>query len=252
MLHDFERAAGFAEYEKRKGALMPIEFPPRTEADWLQYTSDFSAALTADFADFDMVSGDATAYASAQADYAAKYAAASNPTTSGKSATFAKRQSLVNLKALTRKWVNQIQGLASVSNQQRIDLGLPIRDTVRTPNKAPPDAPVMTAVSVVGRRVKYRIKNALTPDRRAKPKQADGATVLAFIGTTPPPAGDAGWVLKGQTSTSVFEIEYPSDVEPGQAVWTTAYWYTRRGQQSPACSPIFTYLQIGSMSGTES
>ena len=43
-------------------------------------------------------------------------------------------------------------------------------------------------------------------------------------------------------------VQYPSGVAAGTPCWAVAMWYSRRGEYSPACAPVMTYLQVGPMS----
>ena len=72
-----------------------------------------------------------------------------------------------------------------------------------------------------------------------------GTAILSFVGENPPAADDPGWKLEGQTGRTSILIAFPTSVAGGTKCWVTAMWYNRRGEYSPACPPLQTYLQVG-------
>jgi hypothetical protein len=150
-----------------------------------------------------------------------------------------------SLLAVARELYGQIQVSKNVTNENKTRIGVVIRGAQPTLVPPPALAPLMSVLTLAGRAVRYQLADASAPSSRRKPFNADGATILSFVGANPPPPRSPGWTLEGQTGRTTFVVHFPDTVAPGQACWVTAMWYNRRGAYSPACAPVQTYLPIG-------
>jgi hypothetical protein len=178
----------------------------------------------------------------------AAYNAAKADGSRSKALVIAKNDAKNSLLVLARQLYAQVQVSATVSNENKTLIGVVVRDNVPTPVPPPALAPLVTLVSVTGRVARYKLADAQFPASRRKPLNAEGATILSYVGLTPPPTNDSGWKVEGQTGRTTFVVQFPNTVAPGTACWVTAVWYNRRGEYSPACAPVQTYLQIGPVS----
>jgi hypothetical protein len=71
------------------------------------------------------------------------------------------------------------------------------------------------------------------PEKRGKPEDVLGATVLYWCGDEP--ADDfSQWRFAMNTSRPVFDVEIPMCVPPGAKVWITAFWFNKKMQSGPA------------------
>ncbi len=140
-----------------------------------------------------------------------------------------------------------MQSSPNVSNEDKVLIGVTVRGG-NQPTPVPPPAlsPVVSVVSVTGRQVRIQLRDGANQGSRRRPFNAAGATILTYS-DAPPPANDPGWTVQGQTGKNIAVVEFPSTVQAGTACWITCMWYSRRGEYSPACPPVLTYLQIGSM-----
>ena len=166
--------------------------------------------------------------------------AASNPRTRGHATVFAKSEAKKLLAAYLRRVIRNIQGCLKVSDQQRTDLGLPVRKAEPTPTPAPTAKPVATAEAGPGRTLRVTV---LDPDdgRRSRPEGAAGATILSYVGEVPP-ADVAGWTFERNASRRVTTLYFDASLPPGTRVWVTAFFYNARGQSGPAAIPACDYL----------
>jgi hypothetical protein len=135
----------------------------------------------------------------------------------------------------------------TASNENKTLIGIHIDDAEPSPEPPPALPPALTIVSVIGRTVRCKIVDSSTPNARRRAINAKGATVLSYVGTTPPPASDPGWKLEGQTGKTTFNVQFPDDVAFGTPCWVIALWYNARGQYSPACQPVQTFLLTGTV-----
>ena len=218
---------------------------PSTDDGLRSFTSNLAAQFTAHFAALGLTNSQSTAYAAAAADFATKLAAAQAPETRGVSTVYAKRVSAAALITITRSLVRIVQACPTVTDQQRVDLGIPVRKTEPTPMPAPGLAPLFAVLGVNGRTVKVRLTDAAHPTSRARPLNAEGATIMTWVGETPGPSSDPGWLYQGIATRNVVAVQFGNDVEPGTKVHLCAFWNGSRGQTSPACEPVSTHIGFG-------
>lgn len=218
-------------------------FLPNADAALLAWSLNFSTRITATPTAYGLTAALATAYSTAHTSFATALAGC-DPSERSKVATEAKNQARTNLKTQARLLAKLVEGTATVTNAQKLELGLNVR-AQPTPIPAPSVSPGIDIVSVSGRSVRLRLHDATTP-RRRKPAGVKGASVFSFIGTTPPGEA-AGWTFEGSTTENVFDITFPEGTAPGTTVWMTAFWFNPTAQSGPAAEPISTMVQFGSM-----
>jgi hypothetical protein len=138
-----------------------------------------------------------------------------------------------------------IQGTLTVTNQQRTDLGLTVRDAEPTPLPVPGKAGA-EVISVSGQTVLVRIYDPLNPTRRGKPLGVAGATIVSYVGDEPS-LNPAEWTFQGNTTRTKVQVAFPSTLTAGTKVWIAAFFFNPRGQSGQACDPVGTNLQGGSL-----
>ena len=137
---------------------MGTSFLPTTDNALLAWSLNFSTLISATPTTYGLSSTQATAYATLHSQYSAALATATNPTTRTKANVAAKNTARDALKTDARLLAKIVDGQATVTDQQRIQLGLNVR-TVPTPVPVPSLPPEMDIVSVIGRTVKIRVHN---------------------------------------------------------------------------------------------
>jgi hypothetical protein len=233
---------GFGDVKGNEGIAMG-SFLPRTDAGLLAWANNFIAVVEPVVTTYGLVAADITAFQTLTDAYQTALAACA-PGQRSKGAVAGKNQAKTDLKAKARLLSDRVQGTAGVTDQMKIDAGLNVK-AQPAPVPPPAVAPRVTVKNVVDRMATYWISDATVEGRRRRPPNADGATIMSFVGETPPPKGDAGWKLEGQTGRTNFTVQYGNDVQPGAACWVSCIWYNKRGGYSPACDPVRTFLQIG-------
>lgn len=226
---------------------MPLAFLPRTDAALLAWSLNFKTMITATPTDYGLTAALATAYGALHDAYAAALQTATDPSTRTKGSVEAKNASRTALKANARLLANLVNGTASVTDAQKLDLGLTVRDLNPTPIPPPSAAPELDVVNVSGRTVKIRLRDAAVPSRRGRPVGVIGASVFSYVGETPP-EDISGWKFEGSTGLTSVSVTFPVTVPPGAQVWLTAFWFNPRKQSGPACTPVSTHVQFGGMS----
>lgn len=218
-----------------------MSYMPRRDAAVLAWSRNFQTRLTAlpDPTVVGLSAQNVTDYTAAQADYQVRYDLAKAPSTRGLATVQAKNESKDALVAMSRSFAMTITNAQGVTDQQRHDFGLTVRDGELTPVPAPDFAPEIDVFPPVVRTVRLRLSNQPTLGRRGKPEGAIGATIFSCVGELPPALDRPElWKFEMNTGETTAEITFPSTVPAGSTAWFTASWYNRRGEQSPRTRPV--------------
>lgn len=221
---------------------MATSFLPDTDAGLLAWSLNFSTLITANPTTYGLVIGDATSYDGLHTAYADALGEC-DPGVRNKSAVAAKNAARTALKDSARLLAKRIDGTATVTDAQKIELGLNVR-ALPSPIPAPANPPALDIVSVSGRTVRIRLHDSLDASRRGKPAGVAGATVFSYVGPTAP-TDPSDYKFEGNTTRTQVDIVFPDTVAPGAVVWLTAFWRNERDQSGPACAPVSTNVQFG-------
>lgn len=213
------------------------DFIPTADTDLLAWANPFSAKLTATPTAYGVTAGNASTLAGLLTTFSTALAAATNPQTRGGSTIAAKDTARVNLVANIRQLARQIQGTITVTNQQRYDLGLTVRDTTPTPVPPPAFSPTIMIESTIGNTVRIRLVDSENPTRRGKPAGVRGASVFSFVGDEAPTT-EAAWKFEGNTTRTIVDVTFPPATAPGSKVWFTAFWFNPRSQSGPPATAV--------------
>lgn len=186
-------------------------------------------------------------YGEVQSLYANAYAVATKPETRGGATILAKNQAKKALIAKSRELAMVVANNPAVTDQQRYDCGLTVRDSDPTPVPPPSTAPDMDLVSVTGHTVRLRLHAGDSAARR-KPTGVQGATLFSHVGDQPP-ADLTAWKFEGSTTKTEIDVVMPATVPSGSKVWFTAFWFNRRSQSGPACTPMSAHVGFGGVGG---
>ena len=221
------------------------DFVPRNDQDFKTFVENFSDLITANPTSLGLTAGIATTLAGKVTNFSTLLTAATNPPTRGGSTILAKDVARYDdLEPYVRQVARMIQGQITVTDQQRFDLGLTVRDTEPSPQPVPGFAPQVNVVSVSGRTVRVRLKDSQDATRRGRPDFTIGATVMTYVGSdTPTPSSD--WKLQANTGSTSMDITFPETVAAGALVWISACWFNNRKESGPMSTPISTNLPGG-------
>jgi hypothetical protein len=219
---------------------------PEKDSLLATFAPNFSTIVSAAPATYNVPTTLAASLASASDNFVAAYDAASAEGTRSKSLTTAKSSAKLALLPILRSIYSAIQASTTVSDTQKVDLGINIR-RMPVPIPAPSTEPVVSIVSVNGRTVRLRLRDASNPQRVGRPVGVASATIFSYVGTTPP-ASMGEWKFEANVSKTLIDVIFPDSVAPGALVWFTVFWSNRKDQAGPACDPLSAYLQFGSVS----
>lgn len=218
---------------------------PKNDAPLVNYSTNFNTRGVAAPTDFSLTSGQMALYTPLHEAWIAAYAACNVAGGKNPALCAAKDQAKRDLLPYARELYAQVQNSLTVSDENKLLMGVTIRKTEPSRRPAPALAPLLTGGSVTGRVCEYKLADQAFPTTNRRPTNAEGATIMSFVGANPPPAGSPGWKLEGQTGKLTFSVEFGNDVAPGTPCHVTALWYSARGEYSPAAVPVQTYLQVG-------
>jgi hypothetical protein len=210
----------------------------------LAWSLNFSTRITATPTAYGLVAADATAYATLHTSFATALASC-DPDERNKIATAAKNTARLALKTSARLLAKRVEGTASVTDAQKLELGLNVR-AMPSPIPPPATAPIISITSVMGRTVKIKLKSADSADR-GKPEGVHGAAVFTHVGPTAPATAD-DWEFQANTGRTSFTIVFPDTVANGATVWFNAFWFNPRSESGPSAVPISVNLPGGSAS----
>lgn len=220
---------------------------PTLDAALAAWSTNFNTRAVASGATWDLSAGQVTQYTGLHTAFMSAFSAATADGSRSKSLVAAKNTAKRDLLSFARELYGLIQSSLTISDADKVLMNVVVRTNVPTPVPPPAESPLVSLLSVTGRIARYKISNRAVEGTRRRPANAAGATILSYVGATPPPANDPGWKIEGQTGKNIAVVEFANTVQPGTACWVTAMWYSRRGEYSPACPPVLTYLQIGAM-----
>jgi len=225
---------------------MGSSFLPDTDSGLLAWSSNFIAIANASPGPtgYGLTSTLMTAYQTANDNFAAGMAAC-DPNIRSKSAVAGKNTARSVLKAEARLLAKLVEGTASVTNEQKIALGLNVK-APPSPHPVPDLAPALTVASVSAWTVKIKLKDAASAGKRGKPPGVSGASVFTFVGETAP-TDIAAWQFEGSTGRTNVDVPFPNTLAAGTKVFISAFWFNGKKQSGPLCVPVGATLQGGSV-----
>jgi hypothetical protein len=220
---------------------------PTRDSALATFAPNFATILSGSPTTYNVTAAQCTTLTTASTNFVTAYNACRAEGMRSKSLTAAKEAAKAALLLpLLRPMYAQVAALTSVTDAQKIALGITVRRHP-APQPAPSTAPAVNVVFVRGRTVRLRLRDAASTTRRGKPVGVASATILSYVGTTPP-ADLAGWRFEANVTHTLVDVSFAAATAPGAQVWFTVFWSNRKDQPGPACDPVGTYLQPGSVS----
>ena len=220
---------------------------PTKDSLLVPYSTNFNDKIVATPATFSLSAAQAAAYTPLHTAFITAYnamMAARADGTRSESLTSAKNDAKDDLLAYGRELYSFVQASSSVSDANRILLGVDPKDGGRTPVPAPTARPAMAIASVAARTVTVNVYDATSKTKRGKPDGAVNAFIYSFVGDSYP-SDPTAWQFCGPTTKSTYDIVFPDSVANGTQVWFCAVWCNRKGETGPISMPITTNIQGG-------
>lgn len=224
---------------------MANTYLPSKDADLLAWSQNFVGQIATVPETYGLTVAQEAEFVSVQTAYAQAYAAANNASTRTKATIQVKNSAKAALVAKTRELVDICQAWPEMTNDKRALLQITIRDNTPTPVPVPANPPQLDVVGVQGRTVNVRLRNSVNGERR-KPEGVQGATVMSYVGEAIP-SSLRDWTFEGNTTRVDVPVVFGETVPMGSKVWITAFWYNRRAESGPACSPVAAHVGFGGL-----
>ena len=213
--------------DQNQKTMPSTDYIPQKLADFAIWIANFSALITAAPTDYGLVAGDATAIAAQNTAFQDAYAISSTPATRTSSTIAATTGARFSALAVVRPYAMRINANQTVSDEQRVDLGLTVRTVVPTPVPPPITAPVLNLRAAVPGQYTMDFRDAVNPDPKAKPTNVLSCEIVRAVGVAP--AVDPAVLPTALVVTkSPFVLTFaPSDA--GKVVTLFARWRNRSG-----------------------
>lgn len=228
--------------------MQPPYIPPR-EADLFTWAANFESLIDASPATYGLTSSDATAISAVVLPFLAAYTTALNPSTRTGPSVAAKDAARAAMLAVVRPYAIQIRDNAGVPDQDKLDLGLNIPSTSRTPTMVPQTAPLLSVVAALPLTHTLRFADTNSPDQRLKPFGAKALYVgVAYSAvlvsdpadTTPARITNSALAVPSETGLATrqpFAVHHdPSTV--GMMCTFFGRWVGVRGDNGPWSLPV--------------
>ena len=212
--------------------------PPANDGALAVWSENFDDKVASAPEDYGISEADAAQFHALVEEFAARLAIVGNPQTRTRAAIVMKDDVKAVLVAHARRLIRVAGAHPSITDEQRIRLGLRIRDAI--PTRIP--APITRPFLVLGPDGSLRLSDETLPGHRRKPAGVAGALVLMKLtpidDTTPPLPEESHVALL--TTRHRCTIPLPPGSR-GKVLWVMARWYNERGAFGPV-SPVVSTL----------
>ena len=216
-------------------------YMPTKQSQAVVWSGNFAEKVGADPDAFGLTAAQATAFNSLNIALQTTYLAAVTPETKNIVSVARKDAALQAMKLMARDLVSIIQGTPSVTDAQKLALGLTVRSATPRPIPAPTATPFLKIKSVNGRDVTVELLQSAS--RRGRPEGVAAATVFTHCGTSEPTALEQWQYAVTATRMTVTLPFAPSTT--GDTAYVTAFWTNAKGQAGPAARPVSVNLAAG-------
>jgi hypothetical protein len=214
------------------------DYLPRRDADFLAFAQNFAGQVSADPAALGLSGSDVGALAVLCDAFVSAFAASRDPMMRTRGRIAAKDSARALLAAEMRALARRIGANLSVSDAQRIELGLTPRSAVPVYSGPPRTRPLLSVRPLRGNRARVRLSDAQSPTHRGKPPGAVGAVLLIRIGAGEGSA-EGAFAYAGLATKAIHTIQLPRQAV-SQEVWITARWFNLRGEEGPQAAAART------------
>lgn len=210
---------------------MNPDYIPTKDADLVNWSANFSAVITATPTDYGLTSGQATSYATLDANFAAAYTVATNPATRTIVTVAAKDSARASLVAQARQLAQIAQKYPAITPTLLATAGLTVRNTVPSPIPAPTTWPILSLLSSASLQHTIRYKDSALIQPRGLPFGAVAIELYVLVGPTPP-ASIADCRYVGQFSRMPMTVNF-TGADAGKVANYLCRYITKTGLTGP-------------------
>lgn len=129
-----------------------------------------------------------------------------------------------------RKLVQQqLKNNANITNEQRVEFGIPVPGTQRSPIPPPNTTPVIELQSLTGARIKI-VARQMNSTKRGKPKGVTNVVFRFAVGNENPTESQCNEVFLFSHNPGILQFEIP---DVGKVIGGYCYWLTSKNQRGP-------------------
>ena len=150
------------------------------------------------------------------------------------------------MRGLLRPIYVAVQASASISDADKIALGVHVVAKRRTREPVPDFAPLLSVTRVDGWVVSLRVGDPREPARKARPARTEGISLFTHVGDQPP-ADPSAFKFESNIGRTTTDVTFDASVPIGATVWFVARFFNSRKESGPTCMPVRATLGAGSI-----
>lgn len=222
---------------------MSNSYIPAKDADFNDWLTNFSALLTASPGTYGLLAGDAVLVAAQQSAFAAALTLSTDPSTRSSVTVADKDAARASAEFVVRPYAVQISMNPSVTNGDKVSIGVTVRSNTPTPVPAPVTPPTISLLMAQPLTQQLMIR-PVGSTSKAKPPGCIAIEVARTVGTVP--ATDPAQLrIVGQYGKTPLIQEFDS-ADVGKMVTYAARYRTRSGpggvSQAGPWSALVTFV----------
>ncbi len=204
---------------------------PRSDSAFNDFQKNLMSRLKADTAKFALSTASNSELTALQTEWESRLAAHNEAQSVAASASVSKDTARTNYEAAIRRQVRTTQNAPGVTDADRAELGLTIRDTQPTAPAAPNRRPVVQVDTSQRLQHELLVTDELTPTSRSKPEGVSHYEIWVKVGG-PPPTDDSELRFLDTGTTATFIAKFKG-ADAGQTAHYWARWVNTRKEKGP-------------------
>lgn len=216
---------------QKESLTMKKDYIPSSESELVDWLDNFHTQLTAKKSALNVPDAALAKLATAKDDFKTKVADTKAKRIAYEASLEAEKDARRDAVAEARSLAQQVQREPSITNADRAQLRLTVRDTEPTPPSAPDSFPIVTVDTSKRLRHGLNWKDNKTPTSRARPEGVVYTELHSYVGTTPPTDTSQFKMVETYTKNSA-TIEYTS-ADAGKTAYYNLRWVNSRKEKGP-------------------
>lgn len=219
------------------------DYIPNSDDGFRNWLQNFSNLIQQDAARYGLQPPDAAVISGMYTDFDTVFALVQSPATRTPGLVLQKDAIKASSKASCRVYAQQIKANAGVSDQDKLQLGLHINDTTKTPVPVPSSAPIMMITGSFSGEHILRYADETTPASRRKPAGVQFIEVYMTIatGADPVQSHSTSIGLYGRQPITVSQDQ----ADAGKTATYFGRWVNTRGEKGPWSLPVAMQIAFG-------
>ena len=213
---------------------MPNDYIPARIADFAIWIANFATKVALSPTSYGLIAGDATAISAQNTAFQAAYAASTNPATRTSASVATTQGARFASEVVIRPFAMRINANQTVTDAQRVSLGLTVRTVTPTPVPAPTTSPAILLVSATPGVHTLQVRDSTTPTSKAKPENVGGLELWVAVGIAPAVNPSAG-AFRQVTTKTPFAVAFDAS-DKGKIATYFGRWINRSGPAGIAAS----------------